>query len=120
VSQRTARHDVGAHVVRLEDRAELVILLLRDGVVEVVVALGAVERDAEERLARVLDDVLHPGRAVELVIAARQEPRRAGRVRVGGAISSAASISRTMRSYGLSAFSDSTIQSRHRQMCGWL
>jgi len=36
------------------------------------------------------------------------------------AISSAASISRTIWSYPLSSLSESTIQSRHRQICRWL
>ena len=94
-----AGHAVGADVVRLEEGPEAVVVLLGDRVVLVVVAAGAVERQAEERLGRVLDRVCEPDVAVELVPVADEEAGRpqapSGRP---GAASSAASISTTIRS----------------------
>ncbi len=75
-----AGHPVGANRVRLEERAERVIVGLGDRVVLVVVALRAVEREAQERLGRVLDGVVQPDVAIELVPVADQEAGRAQRL----------------------------------------
>ena len=93
-----AGHAVDPDVERLEEGAEAVVVLCADRVVLVVVAVGAVEGQAEERLAGVLDGVRHPGVAVEDVPVADQEAGGTQRRRSSGAISSAASISRTIRS----------------------
>ena len=55
-----AWNPVDPDLERLEDCAERVVILLEDRVVLVVVAAGAVDRHAEEGLAGVVDDVLHP------------------------------------------------------------
>ena len=113
-------HAVDPDLVRLEDRANLVVLLLEDRVVHVVVAAGTAERHAQEGLAGVVDHVLHPLLAAQELEVPRKVAGGAEGVQVIRTASSAASIATTMRSYGLSLLSDSTIQSRQCQMCGWL
>ena len=70
---RLAGHGVESHLVWLEERAHAVVVNLGDRVVLVVVALGAVHRQAEQSLARVLDRRVQPRRAIEEVVVSRQE-----------------------------------------------
>ena len=58
-------HEVGPQLVRLEESTEPVVIDLRGRVVLVVVALRAVERQPEDALAGVLDDLVQPRRPVE-------------------------------------------------------
>ena len=75
---------VGADLVRLEERTEAVVVDLRDRVELVIVALGAVHRQTEERLRGVLDGLLKPAIAVEQEILPRQEAGGAETVEVVG------------------------------------
>ena len=79
-----ARHGIEAHLVGLEEGAEVVIIDLIDGIVFVVVALRAVQRQPEEGLAGVLDRVVEPRGAVEEVVVSREESGRADRLGVAG------------------------------------
>ena len=81
---RLAGQLIEARVIRLEDGAHGVVVRVRERVVFVVVAFRAVQREAEERLARVLHHVVHPRRAVEEVVVPREEAGGAERGRVGG------------------------------------
>ena len=69
---RLTRQAVLAQFQRLEERAKAEILFIRDRIIFVIVAVGAVERQAEERFARVLDGVFHPLVVVEGVPVAHQ------------------------------------------------
>ena len=79
-----AGHLVDTRVIRLEDGAHRVVVRVRERVVFVVVAFRAVHREAEEGLARVLDHVVHPGRAVEEIVVACEEAGGAEGGGVGG------------------------------------
>src|SRR5207249_1264954 len=57
---RFSLHPILSHLQRLEERAEPEIVALRDRIVLVVVAVRAVEGEAEKRLSRVLNSVAHP------------------------------------------------------------
>ena len=70
-----ARDMVRADVMRLEEGAEGVILLLRNRIEEVVVAARAIHRRREECLRGVLDRLLEPGIAAEAVPVAHEEAR---------------------------------------------
>ena len=80
-----AGHAVDPDLVRLEDRADLVVVLLEDRVVHVVVAAGAAERHAQEGLAGVVDHVLHPLLAAEQLEVPREVAGGAEGVQVIGA-----------------------------------
>ena len=58
-------HDIESHADRLEEGSHLVEVFLGDWIVFVVVALGAVHRQAQQPLADVLHRLVHPRRAVE-------------------------------------------------------
>ncbi len=58
---------IGANVVRFEKCTEPVIVLLRNRIVHMVMASGAIERRSQERLGRVLDRKIEPHVAIELV-----------------------------------------------------
>ncbi len=75
---------VHPHLVGFEERPETVEILLRDRVELVVVALGAVHRQAEERLGSVLDRFLQPAIAIENEVLPSQEAGRPQPIRVGG------------------------------------
>ena len=79
-----ARQRIKAHLMRLENGTETIVILVRDGIVFVIVALGAVEREADERLAGVLDGGVEPGCAVEEIIVAREKTSGPQRLEVGG------------------------------------
>ncbi len=86
--QLAAGH-VGPHLVRLEHGPQPVVILLGDRVVLVVVALRAIERQAEHRLGRVLDRFIEPGRAIEAKIlpgekAGRPQPVGVRRIQLVG------------------------------------
>ena len=59
---------------RLEEGPHRVVVFLAERIVFVVVALGAVERQAQEALGNVLDRLVHPRRAVEEKPIAGEEP----------------------------------------------
>ena len=86
------------HLVRLENRAEAVIVDLREGIELVVVAPCAIQRDTEKRLRGMFDRGIEPGRPVEQIVISYEKPRGPAPPASSGAISSAASISSTMRS----------------------
>ena len=66
-----------AKVVRLENRPHSVIALLLKRVVLVIVTAGTIQGEAKKRLRRMLDDIVEPDVAVELVPVPRKEPCRA-------------------------------------------
>ena len=68
--------------MRLEDGAEAIVILVRDGIVLVIVTLGAVERETNECLAGMLDGGVEPGGAVEEIIIAREKTRGAQGIRI--------------------------------------
>ncbi len=61
------RERIGANLVGLEEGTKGIVILLENRVVLVVVAFGAVNRDAQKRLGGVFDGVLQPNVAIELV-----------------------------------------------------
>src|SRR5207249_9629157 len=72
-----AGNPINAHIVRLENGTDLVILLLHNRIEHVIVTSGTSQRDAEERLGGMLDRLL------------RSEERRVGkecRSRMGAAL----------------------------------
>src|SRR5436305_997875 len=73
---RLAGHAVLANADRLEVGAEAEVVFVQDGVVLVVVAVSAVEGQAEKRLADVLDVGAHPVVGVQRVPVADQEAGR--------------------------------------------
>ena len=64
---------VHAQLVGLKNRAELVILGLRNRVVLMVVATGAVDGQTQERLGAMFDGSIQPHVAVVVAVVARQE-----------------------------------------------
>ena len=75
-----ARHGVEADLVRFEDGSESIIVRVRDGIVLVVVALGAVECEADERLTCVLDGGIKPGGAIEEIVVTCEETSGSNRL----------------------------------------
>ena len=71
---------VGADIVRFEDRPQRIILGLPNGIVHVVMAPRTVERQAEKRLAGVLNRVVQPDIPVELEPVPHQKTGRAERI----------------------------------------
>src|SRR5262245_47534121 len=65
IQVRFAGYAVNADVIRLEDSAKTIVLFLRDRIVLVLMTAGAVQRNSEKRLGRVLHSVVEPGVAVE-------------------------------------------------------
>ena len=75
---------VGPNVMRLEEGSKTKILFLRDRVELVIVAAATLQREAQERLTGVFDEIEHPDVAVELVPvppdeAGRGQSRHVGR-----------------------------------------
>jgi hypothetical protein len=70
------RDRIQSHLVRFKDRAEAVVIELTDRVVLVVVALGAVDRQTQERLARMFDRTVEPGRTIEEIVVTGEEAGR--------------------------------------------
>ena len=71
---RLAGYFIGADLMRLEDGADLIILLLGDWVRHVVVALRATDGDAKECLRRVFDGVFQPLLAAEQFEVTSEKP----------------------------------------------
>ena len=65
-----------AQLERFEERPERKVIVMLDRVVLVVVAMGAVHGQAQERLAGVLNVVFHPQVTVPSKPVAYQEPGR--------------------------------------------
>ena len=80
---RLAGQLIGAHVVRLEKRAQAIVLLLRQRIILVVVTAAALERHAQETHAGELDGVLEPDGAIEDVIVAAEVARRPQGIFIG-------------------------------------
>ena len=80
---RFPRHQVLPHKVGLEEGPHLVIVGLLDGIVFVIMALGAVHRQAEKALADMLDRFIEPLMAVEDKITAGEI---AGGTELGGIV----------------------------------
>src|SRR5262249_38771684 len=78
-----ARHAVLAQTQRFEEGAEAEILLLRDRIVLVIVTVSAIQRQAKEGLAGVLDNVAHPLIGIERIPVAHQVTRRIAPALVG-------------------------------------
>ena len=76
-----ARHIVETDLIRLEDGPKTVIIGLREGIVFMVMALAAIDRQSEKSLAGVFDRLIEPGGTIELEIVPGEEPRRAQRKR---------------------------------------
>ena len=74
--RRRGRQRIVAKVVRLKNRPHPIVARLLKRVVFVIVATGTVDREAEERFGRMLNDIVEPHVSVELVPVPREEPRR--------------------------------------------
>ena len=72
-----ARQAIGPHLVRLKNRAHLIILLLRDRIEHMIVALGATNREPEESLGCMLNRIFEPLLPAEHFIIANQKTGRA-------------------------------------------
>src|SRR2546430_16553363 len=75
-----AFYPVLANLERFEERAELKIVTLGDGIVLVIVAVRAVKGEAEESLARMFHDVAHPLVGVKRIPVSYQITGRHARV----------------------------------------
>ena len=73
-------------LVRLEDRANLVILFLEDRVIHVIMAAGAADGDSQEGLPGVVDHVLHPLLAAEQLEVPREISGGAEGIQILGAV----------------------------------
>ena len=76
-----AGHRIEPNLMRFEDGPEAIVIELLDGVILVIVTLGAIHRQAEEGFAGMLNRAVQPGRAIEQVVVPSQE---AGGSQVGG------------------------------------
>src|SRR5262249_50684600 len=119
-----ARQRIRAHLVRLEERAEPVVVLLTHGIVLVVVASTALKRHPQEAGRRVFHGVLEPDGAVKDIEVSPQIPGGPLHVRIPprpphprGPPSPPPTFSRTSGSSPLPCLIDSMTQSRQRQIC---
>ena len=62
-----ARRPIGADVVRFKDGPQTIVFLLRNRIVFVIVAAGALKRHADERFARVFNGLVQPHVPIKLV-----------------------------------------------------
>src|SRR5258705_39901 len=81
-SVSTFRNAVCADVVGLKDGAHPVVLVLGNGVVHMVMALGAVHGQAEKGARSMVEGIFQPLLATEELEIARQEAGRPQRIRI--------------------------------------
>ena len=83
VGQQIARDRIRAHVMRLKERAEAVVVFLRDRIKLVIMAASTFQSQPQKCLTCLLDRFEHPHVAVKLVPVAAEKSRRTQHVGIG-------------------------------------